>query len=314
MANQLNTLDQQMQVNTPSVDIGGLSVQEVLNRMAKLEDVKNQVMKLGVHYGVIPGTQKPCLWKTGAETLACVFRLSPIIKSDVVLDDPSDQRTLMVPQWVRDPASGKDVKTHVEKLVTGYYEVIATCTIRAMDGTILAVASGTCNNAESKFNNQPYYDAKNAVLKRAEKRAMVSAILMATGGSGMFLEEEDDNPGQGQQGGSYGGSQPQGKPAWPSDAQRKLLFVKGKQAGVDVSAVEWMLHYFQAQFVKGGKAREEAQTAFKMLADEKPGAANLWSWAVEKSKPKTDLPKEEKLEPIQGEVLPAAPGNVNEEF
>ena len=32
---------------------------------------------------------------------------------------------------------------------------------------------------------------KNSIMKRAEKRAMVGAILIATGGSGMFLEDED---------------------------------------------------------------------------------------------------------------------------
>jgi hypothetical protein len=312
MANELMSYAQQ-QVASPGFttqpyDIAGLSVANLVNRVKKLKEIKQEIMEEGVHYGVIPGSQKPFLWKAGAELLACAFRLTPVTDSNVVLDDPEMERIISVPIWVPDPANpGKNRKTFEDKKTRGYYEVISTCIVYAPDGSTLAKASGTCNNAESKFNNQPYYDAKNSVLKRAEKRAMNSAILIATGGSGLFLEEDDDGdmkPSSQQNAGSYSNNAQMS--TWPSDSMCKLLFAKGKDVGADVEVVKWLIQYFRAQ----GKAK--ALNHFQAIADGRPAAAKVWAFAAEKYEKNLAKPEAPPPEHPAESAVPPPPADNND--
>ena len=52
-----------------------LSIGEVKSRVNTIQHILLEVMKEGVHYGVIPGTQKPSLFKAGAEKIMVAFRL-----------------------------------------------------------------------------------------------------------------------------------------------------------------------------------------------------------------------------------------------
>src|SRR5947199_9182159 len=54
-----------------------LAVEDVLQQVKKIETIMCEVMVQDVHYGVIPGTEKPTLLKSGAEKLALTFRLRP---------------------------------------------------------------------------------------------------------------------------------------------------------------------------------------------------------------------------------------------
>jgi hypothetical protein len=186
-----------------------------------------------------------------------VFGLTPDIESVVILDDPNVKRTIQVGDWADDPSrSGRKKKIFVDQIVTGAYEVKSTCSIWATNGRLLARASGTCNNTEGAFRSTPYSDAKNPILKRAEKRALVAAVLMATASSGMFTQDLEDMPqddhgaAQGVQaassapaaanapaassGTTTGQPAPQG---WLSAGQEKLLFAKGKNLAVPVDEV-----------------------------------------------------------------------------
>jgi hypothetical protein len=49
----------------------------VIKQVGVIHDVLNAVMKVDEHYGTIPGTNKPSLYKPGAEKLSLVFRLRP---------------------------------------------------------------------------------------------------------------------------------------------------------------------------------------------------------------------------------------------
>jgi hypothetical protein len=43
------------------------------------------------HFGTIPGTPKPSLWKAGAEVLCMTFRLAPLLDSRVIVDEPESE-------------------------------------------------------------------------------------------------------------------------------------------------------------------------------------------------------------------------------
>ena len=54
-----------------------MSSDDVLRQVRLIQEVMGKAMKEGEHYGVIPGTDKPSLLKSGAEKLSLTFRLRP---------------------------------------------------------------------------------------------------------------------------------------------------------------------------------------------------------------------------------------------
>jgi hypothetical protein len=55
---------------------GRMSVAEVTQHAIAVQEVMQAVMKEGEHYGVIPFTDKPTLYKAGAEKLCMTFRIA----------------------------------------------------------------------------------------------------------------------------------------------------------------------------------------------------------------------------------------------
>ena len=163
---------------------------------------KTQMIK-DIDYGIIPGTDKPALYKPGAEKLCALYGFS--------------QRVLG--------------KVETRDLATGYYlsEVTVQLT-HAASGIIVADGVGECSSYESKYRyrwvfesdipknidksglvsktfeskktgkeytryrleNPDLIDQWNTVLKMAKKRALVDATLAATRTSGMFCQTEGE--------------------------------------------------------------------------------------------------------------------------
>ena len=63
-----------------------LTVEEIIAQAKKIEHVMRAAMEDGVHYGKIPGTPKPTLYKAGAEKLNLLFRFDPQYQSTEVRD------------------------------------------------------------------------------------------------------------------------------------------------------------------------------------------------------------------------------------
>jgi len=160
-------------------------VAEIRKRTHAVQEVMRGVMKEGTHFGTIPGTPKPSLWKAGAEVLCMTFRLAPILESRVTVDDPEGE-------WAY-TGSRRD-GTIVTGTCVGFFEVEATCTIQGHVGEILSRCSARCNNRENKYRTLSLFDIRNTVQKMAEKRAFVSAVLMATGASDIFTQDIEDFP------------------------------------------------------------------------------------------------------------------------
>ncbi len=161
----------------------GLS--EIRKRTQAVQEVMRGVMKEGTHYGTIPGTPKPSLWKAGAEVLCMTFRLAPILDSHVVVDDLDSE-------W---PYSAtKRDGSIVQGTCIGFFEVEATCTIHGPQGEVLSRCSARCNNREAKYRALSLFEIRNTILKMAEKRAFVSAVLMATAASDIFTQDLEDLP------------------------------------------------------------------------------------------------------------------------
>lgn len=160
-------------------------VTEIRQRIQAVQEVMRGVMKEGTHFGTIPGTPKPSLWKAGAEVLSMTFRLAPILESRVVADD-------LECEWAY--TGYKRDGSVVQGICVGFFEVEATCTISNLNGEPLSRCSARCNNREGKYRSISLFEIRNTVLKMAEKRAFVSAVLIATGASDIFTQDLDDLP------------------------------------------------------------------------------------------------------------------------
>lgn len=191
-----------------------MSVDNVVSQVNLIGHVMRSVMKENEHYGVIPGTKKPSLYKPGAEKLSVTFRLVP--KYEIRKNDM---------------ANG-----HRE------YEVVCSL-IHAPTGQFFGQGVGSCSTMEAKYRyhtgeveftgkpvpkdywterNQDLLGGKgfvakknpegkweiarkgqrvehdnpadyfNTVMKMAKKRAHVDAVLTATAASDLFTQDVED--------------------------------------------------------------------------------------------------------------------------
>ena len=118
-------------------------------------------MIAGRHYGCIPGKDKPCLHKAGAELLLDAFGFR--FYSEV---------TQRVQDWQ-----------------TAFVEYEIRVTVVDEAGVVQADGHGCCNSMESRYKNQDVANIANTLLKIARKRALVDATLAATRSSILFTQD-----------------------------------------------------------------------------------------------------------------------------
>src|SRR5215472_11233609 len=220
-----------------------MSVNEAVEQVRMKREFFKRCMIENTHYGTIPGTPKPSLWKPGAEFLLSSMGLHCEVP---------------VKESVRD-YTGRDHggEAFVEFLCSGVvYRQIGP---QPGDRMVIAMADGLCNSWETKYrwrnakrrcpdcdgetireNDKGFYcwrkiggcghefqsgdaritaqtlglvknpdiaDLSNTILKIAGKRAYVASTLLATGCSDIFtqdLSDDEDGPGAGEDGGDSG--------------------------------------------------------------------------------------------------------------
>lgn len=237
-----------------------MSVVDLVHRVSKVQEVQQQVMKEGHHYGKIPGVDKPTLFKPGAEILGMTFRLDPQFSVD-------------------------------ERRDGEHREFVVTCTLyHAPTGTRLGSGLGSCSTRESKyawrkgerkcpqcnasaiikgkkeygggwvcFNkkggcgakfkdgaqeiegqstdrvpNPDIADMYNTVLKMAVKRAHVAAILFVTCASDIFTQDVEDMS----QFSGYEDDQPQRRQEQAADSTAYKDSVRAIGEANDLDALE----------------------------------------------------------------------------
>lgn len=202
-----------------------VSVNQALAAYQAKKDLIDGIMKEGVDFGVIPGTNKPTLLKAGAEKATSFFGLAARFRDAEVIED----------------FTGKD---HDGEQFFFYRR---TCELWRGDYLIASV-DGSCNSMEKKYRwrdaqrlcpncgkpaiikgkveygggwvcfekkggckskfqdndpaiinqemgqvkNPDLADLANTILKMADKRALVAATLIATGLSEYFTQDMDD--------------------------------------------------------------------------------------------------------------------------
>lgn len=229
-----------------------LTKHDVVRQVARIQEIMDAVMVPDVHFGVIPGTKKPSLYKPGAEKLLLTFRLTPRYR----IREEHDRES-------------------------GYYRADVVCELRTIGRDVfVAEGVGRCSNDEEKYRWQravceeqwqqadpthrrkKYVDGRggveviwqvatnladkeNTVLKMAKKRALVDAVLTATAASDIFDQDREDEAEEGIESDRAGAPVTTTTPATP---QTKALTIQfGRCAGLqlnDPRVTRQDLHYY----------------------------------------------------------------------
>ena len=229
-----------------------LSAEDLANQARKVLEIKETIMKPGVHYGTIPGCKKPSLLKPGAEKLCSAFMLQPEFET-TCRDDP--ERTI---NWEK---YDYNTRRKIPGNTTGYIDYDSSCTlVHIPTGEVWAKrVSGSCNNFESKYRSLNPYDIKNTLEKMAEKRALVAAVLIGTALSDMFTQDIEDMPYLVNGGGSgsepstpkeprKSNPKPQSKPQPESQEQdgirlatdKQVAYIKGQLKRMKINQMDFL--------------------------------------------------------------------------
>lgn len=160
---------------TPIVEIEQ-SPAKLKEMISKMNDIYRNVMTKDTHYGTIPGTNKPTLYKSGAEVLCLTFNLG--------------SRMIIVQQ--------------IEDIDKPYFDYTLKCVLYSRKfGGEVGEGYGSCNTEETRYavrkgrksSRDELFTLKNTILKMAEKRAFVNAVLRVTNASAIFTQDIEDMKG-----------------------------------------------------------------------------------------------------------------------
>lgn len=215
-----------------------ITVTELVAQAAIIEHAMREAMREGVHYGRIPGVSKPTLLKPGAEKLNVLFRLAPEYDSEKLWHDDG-HLTVMVKCRLRHIPTGLQISEgeglcSTREAKYAYRQGGRVCPDCGQDAIIKGKAEygggwlcfrkkGGCGakfaddteqaqafeTAEvGRVPNPDLPDSFNTVLKMADKRALLAAVLNGTAASDVFTQDIGDE------------EHPADAPRTPAQAQR----------------------------------------------------------------------------------------------
>lgn len=200
-----------------------LPTSDLVRRAASVQSAMKNVMKEGIHFGKVPGTNSKSLLKPGAEALGGLFQFRPVFEVDErELPDLHREYRVVCALWhyptetlvatgrgscstmeskyrwrwaeIKDP-HGRPVKVPDEYWQSGQDpEVIWACSPSgAYDMNLFARKDFRGNwKVARRLPNPNVPDLWNTVEKMACKRAHVAAVILATGCSDMFSQDLED--------------------------------------------------------------------------------------------------------------------------
>lgn len=182
-----------------------MTAEDMRARINAVQQVMRAVMKDSVHYGKIPGTDKPTLYKAGSEVLLATFHIGTRVEvEDLSTDDERRYRVKVI--GVHQP-TGHVVGEGVGECSTGEekYKWRNSVCEEEFDETPSnrrrVKFSRKWNNRirgydvfkSQQVRTEPS-DLANTVLKMAKKRAQIDFTLTALGASDIFTQDIEDLP------------------------------------------------------------------------------------------------------------------------
>lgn len=184
---------------------------EAKSRLVALQQFVQGVMRKDVDYGRIPGTNKDCLYKPGAEKLVEIYGLTPAYSFEAKLED-----------WDR-MFFHYQIRCRLARGERTVAEGLGSCNSReskyawrwcwdneipdGVDKSVLKKMSGVGKGGKRwtkyRLPNEEIADVVNTILKMATKRAFVAAVISATRSSEIFTQDLEDMQIQGGLGDDY---------------------------------------------------------------------------------------------------------------
>lgn len=147
---------------------------------------------LGVHYGKIPGTPKPTLYKAGAEKILATFRIATDFEvTDLSTDDCIRYRVKVIGVLPSGEIVGYGIgecSTDEEK----YRWKKPACDAEWKDTDPMLRREKYYGTTKTKQIRTNPADLANTILKMAKKRGMIDMVLTSTAASDVFDQDLED--------------------------------------------------------------------------------------------------------------------------
>jgi hypothetical protein len=172
---------------------GRMSASEVVQHALVVQEVMRAVMKPTVHYGTIPGTDKPTLFQPGADVLCMTFRIAAVF----AVEDLSSADAIRYRVTCRGvhQQTGIELGSGIGEGSTGeekykWRKAVNKKEFEATPPNMRRVKYGRSYEVE-QVRTEPA-DVANTVLKMAAKRAKIAMVLNVTAASDMFGQDMED--------------------------------------------------------------------------------------------------------------------------
>lgn len=221
------------------------SAAEIRAQINRIQEVMKGVMKAETHYGTIPGTDKPTLYKAGSEILLSTFRIA--VQPEVIdMSDDNEIRYRVLAHGIH-MASGNTVGTGLGEASSSeekYKWRRAVCDEEYEEAEVdrrrikFAKARNGTIYRNKQIRAEPA-DVANTVLKMAKKRAQIDLTLTALAASDIFTQDVEDLPeelrGAAESPQQSEAPQASAGPEKATEAQINLIRGKLEKAGIDAS-------------------------------------------------------------------------------
>lgn len=182
-----------------SIVEGAASIASLRAQIQLIQKAMSEVMIEGVHFGKIPGTPKPSLWKSGAEVLCSMFHIAPIFLTEDL--STSDSVRYRVRCIGRHQATGIDLGEGVGECSSD--EAKFRWRAPVCDEEFAATPADRRREKWTRGQGGVYVqkqvrvdcaDVANTVLKIGAKRAHIAMVLNVLAASDIFSQDLEDLP------------------------------------------------------------------------------------------------------------------------
>ena len=172
---------------------------EIRAQVNLIQEVMKAVMKDGIHYGTIPGTPKPTLYKPGSEKILSTFHIAiePIVTDLSTLDEARyrvETRSTSQGSGVYLGSGTGEASSHEEK----YKWRKAICEQEwdetPEDRRRKVWKKGSAGAYQIPQVRTNHADVANTILKMAKKRSQIDVTLTVTAASDVFAQDIEDLP------------------------------------------------------------------------------------------------------------------------
>lgn len=204
------------QHNMVQLEKYAMSPSEIKEQIGLIQHIMKDVMQENVHYGIIPGTDKPTLYQAGAEKLMLTFRFRVEFEiADQILEKDFISYTtrckvyhIPTNQFIASglgSCNSRETKYRYRNVSTGVPVPAEYWKARNKGdfNTMKALLGGDFKKAEKKdgawvitekVEHDNPWDFQNTLLKMSAKRSKVASILNATAASDIFTQDIEDLP------------------------------------------------------------------------------------------------------------------------